>query len=333
VLTGVLIGGLSRDLGVGLRAGLIFGLIGGPSISVGAGLGCWSESPLRNGVISGLLCGLICGLICLIVGPPGGLTSGLIGVPIGVLLCGPIGGLGVGSLNHITLVEIISWNWNQFWKRTIPGSIVGLIFGLLYGLVSTLFYLAFMARAKPVDLNFLVTFGVLVTSCLIFGIIFGLLSGLVGGFTDRVKVGKASPNQGIKLSRKNSLIVFVVTCLAVGLIGLLIGGLIGLLMSLQTKEVPYLALLGGLIGGLSVGIFVGLIGGLKRGGSAVIKHYALRLILSMNGYMPFNFIKFLDHCARLILLKKVGGSYIFIHRMLLEYFAELDTSQNSAIER
>jgi len=30
-----------------------------------------------------------------------------------------------------------------------------------------------------------------------------------------------------------------------------------------------------------------------------------------------------DHCARLILLKKVGGGYIFIHRMLLEYFAEL----------
>jgi hypothetical protein len=36
--------------------------------------------------------------------------------------------------------------------------------------------------------------------------------------------------------------------------------------------------------------------------------------------------KFLDHCARLILLKKVGGGYIFIHRMLLEYFAEMTSS-------
>ena len=35
----------------------------------------------------------------------------------------------------------------------------------------------------------------------------------------------------------------------------------------------------------------------------------------------------------LILLKKVGGGYIFIHRMLLEYFAKLDTPRNSAIER
>ena len=38
------------------------------------------------------------------------------------LIGGLIGGLGVGSLNHISLVETISWEWNQFWKRTIPGS-------------------------------------------------------------------------------------------------------------------------------------------------------------------------------------------------------------------
>ena len=69
-----------------------------------------------------------------------------------------------------------------------------------------------------------------------------------------------------------------------------------------------------------VGLSVGPIAGLNRGGSAVIKHYTLRLILWINGCMPFNFIKFLDQCSRLILLKKVGGSYIFIHRMLLEYF-------------
>jgi hypothetical protein len=74
---------------------------------------------------------------------------------------------------------------------------------------------------------------------------------------------------------------------------------------------------------LQIGLIVGLIGGLNRGGSAVIKHYALRLILWLKGYTPFKFIKFLDHCSRLILLKKVGGGYIFIHRMLLDYFAEL----------
>jgi eukaryotic-like serine/threonine-protein kinase len=75
--------------------------------------------------------------------------------------------------------------------------------------------------------------------------------------------------------------------------------------------------------GLSFGLIVGLIVGINRGGSAVIKHYALRLTLWLNGYTPFKFVDFLDHCAKLILLEKVGGGYIFIHRMLLEYFAEL----------
>ena len=30
---------------------------------------------------------------------------------------------------------------------------------------------------------------------------------------------------------------------------------------------------------------------------------------------------------QLILMKKVGGGYIFIHRMLLEYFAEMTPSR------
>jgi hypothetical protein len=62
----------------------------------------------------------------------------------------------------------------------------------------------------------------------------------------------------------------------------------------------------------------------------VIKHYALRLILWLKGYTPLNFIKFLDHCAKLILLKKVGGGYISIHRMLLDYFADLPSESTKA---
>jgi hypothetical protein len=85
----------------------------------------------------------------------------------------------------------------------------------------------------------------------------------------------------------------------------------------------------GLNVGLAVGLTCGLSIGLHRGGAVVIKHYALRLILWLSGCTPFNFVKFLDHCAKLILLKKVGGGYIFIHRMLLEYFADLPTIEKS----
>ena len=71
---------------------------------------------------------------------------------------------------------------------------------------------------------------------------------------------------------------------------------------------------------VGIGLLIGLIVALNPGGSAVIKHYALRLILWLKGYTSFHFIKFLDHCAKLILLKKVDAGYIFIHRMLLEYW-------------
>jgi hypothetical protein len=140
----------------------------------------------------------------------------------------------------------------------------------------------------------------------------GLLGALVGGSTDKVKVDRASPNQEIKLSLKNFVVVFLLISLTCGLIGGLLGGV-------------HEGLTDGLVGGLLAGLVVGL----NRGGSAVIKHYALRLILWLMGYTPFEFVKFLDHCARLIFLKKVGGGYIFIHRMLLEYFADQATTEKS----
>jgi hypothetical protein len=60
------------------------------------------------------------------------------------------------------------------------------------------------------------------------------------------------------------------------------------------------------------------------------EHYALRLILWLSGNTPLNLIKFLDQCAKLIFLKKVGRGYIFIHRMLLDYFADLPSEPTKA---
>lgn len=82
---------------------------------------------LRSGLIGGLSDGLSGEL-------RSELSDKLIGLLLSSLIFGVFGGLGIGSLKHVTLVETISWKWNQFWKRTIPGSIVGLIFGLIFSL-------------------------------------------------------------------------------------------------------------------------------------------------------------------------------------------------------
>jgi hypothetical protein len=44
-----------------------------------------------------------------------------------------------------------------------------------------------------------------------------------------------------------------------------------------------------------------------------------------NGDIPWNYVGFLDYAADRIFLRKVDGGYIFIHRMLMEYFAALET--------
>jgi hypothetical protein len=94
--------------------------------------------------------------------------------------------------------------------------------------------------------------------------------------------------------------------LVVGLIGLLDGRL----------EI-------GLGVGLSVGQCVVVIGALIGGSDIFIKHYLLRLALWLQGSITFNYVRFLDYAAALIFLRKVGGGYIFVHRLVMEHFAGL----------
>ena len=163
-------------LSLGLLFGLLFGLVGlsnmlsgGLTVLLGVGLGCWSASPLKRGIISGSIGGLIIGLI---VGlsdqrssESGKLLFGLAGGLVFGLLFGLVGGLGVGPLTHINLVETVSWKWNQFWKRTIPGLIVGLIVGLPFALLTGL----------DSGLQFTLSGG------LLFGLKVEVESGLIGG--------------------------------------------------------------------------------------------------------------------------------------------------------
>jgi DNA polymerase III delta prime subunit len=66
-----------------------------------------------------------------------------------------------------------------------------------------------------------------------------------------------------------------------------------------------------------VGLFVGLI----LGGTALIQHLSLRIVLWQSG-LPWNFKQFLNYCVERRLLLCVGGSYRFLHRELLDHFAQ-----------
>lgn len=70
-------------------------------------------------------------------------------------------------------------------------------------------------------------------------------------------------------------------------------------------------------------MLIGLLSWLFGGGGAVMHHSILRSILWSRGDVPWNYARFLDYCHDHIFLRKVGGGYIFIHRMLMEHFASL----------
>jgi hypothetical protein len=56
---------------------------------------------------------------------------------------------------------------------------------------------------------------------------------------------------------------------------------------------------------------------ISHGGMPITQHLWLRYQLERRGQIPRNMARFLDHASSLILMRKVGGGYIFVHR----YFA------------
>jgi hypothetical protein len=315
LIYGLIVGlgvGLSDGLGVGLSdglgVGLIYGLIGGLSVGI------------RSAVVAGLIGGLIGGLVDgLIYGLIGGLSVGIRSTVVVGLTFGLIGGLSVilvGYVKEIKPIEKVRWSlstarykWvTKLFKRISYGLIFGLSVGLIFGLIfGPIGRLIFGGSDRPFfKLSGGLIFGLIegLIDGLIFGLIFGLIGGLsfglffglIGGLSDGFTIGEIGaqsfPNEGIRRSARNALIT-----------GLIFG------------------LIGGLIGGLPFGLFFILCFGLRFGGRACLHHLALRLLLWHHNYAPFNYVRFLDYATARIFLRKVGGGYIFVHRMLLDYFA------------
>ncbi|HEY6410657.1 MAG TPA: hypothetical protein VIY29_24660, partial [Ktedonobacteraceae bacterium] len=72
------------------------------------------------------------------------------------------------------------------------------------------------------------------------------------------------------------------------------------------------------------GLLVGLVFGLLVGLTAAVQHYILRFWLSCTHTFPWKAVPFLDDATARILLRRIGGGYSFVHRLLLDYFADLD---------
>ena len=185
-----------------------------------------------------------------------------------------------------------SWLRNRNQKRIynlMLEPMLGLTFGLMFWLMGGL-----MLVMSILDMMLVVMLGVILG--LMLGVILGLMLGLMFWLIFGLMFG-----------------MFWLIALMGGLIGQVIGYPMGWLMI-------------GLMGGLSlrlIGLTFGLIDRVVNGGKDCIQHFSLRLVLYRNKYIPWNYARFLDYAADRIFLQKVGGGYIFIHRMLMEHFAQM----------
>jgi hypothetical protein len=153
---------------------------------------------------------------------------------------------------------------------------------------------------------------------LIYGLFAAIMIGLIYGLTGDMQSFKITtkiikPNEGIWISAMNAVKIGIIDGLIVGLAFLLIDVL---LQQFSLIEALKYALGYGLIAGLLFGLGC-------SSGRACIQHLTLRLILHRNNYIPWNYARFLDYATERIFLQKVGGGYIFVHRMLLEHFARM----------
>jgi hypothetical protein len=127
---------------------------------------------------------------------------------------------------------------------------------------------------------------------LVGGLIYKLSTSLVAGLSGGEVTTKTVPNEGIRRSARMAVSTGIVSGLVIGLVGGLVGGPLA-----------------------------GLATGLKYGGRACLQHLVLRLSLRYDDCVPRRYVDFLDYAAERLFLRRVGGGYIFIHRLLQEYFA------------
>lgn len=50
----------------------------------------------------------------------------------------------------------------------------------------------------------------------------------------------------------------------------------------------------------------------------------LRQILYQNGYIPWNYARFLNRCTDALVLQRIGGRVRFIHKTVQDHFAQMD---------
>ncbi len=262
-------------------------------------------------VLSGILLAV---LVEFLVGPLYALVNGLFVTALVVIL---------GRFDRIIQpAERLIWSGKSFLQNAVPSLLIGLGFGTLGGIFDAYPYL----QQRPV---FLATMYFWWSLGGALGIVIMLVRGLTNKEIDK-RQKDIKPNQGIRNSLSNSLKV-----------GISSGMLVGIVIFFFYSYVIHTVFIVGYINeipadsdviyGVGDLVTVLYLFWLINGGFATVQHLMLRIRLWQTGCIPWRYPHFLDYARERIFLNKVGGGYLFVHKLLLEYFANLDTPEVAQI--
>jgi NACHT domain len=263
------------------------------------------RSTMVVGAVAAVLYGLLAGLIFTFVllkrdsFDAGGFFLGIaaalfLGLSIGAT-AGLFFALGQRS-DVIRPAELMTWSLSAFKKGLRPMLRFAGIVGLLAGL--TMVAITGTSENGGIDAKKGLTAGL--AAAIMITLLGLLVTGLTTSQLDRPSL---TPNEGIRRSVQNALLVGLVVGIGVGLI---------------FTDVSY-------------GLLAGLVGGLFFGGMAAFQHVLVRIMLVVSGATPIRYVRFLDYAAERSILRKLGGRYIFVYQLLLEHFASRDQDRGLAV--
>jgi hypothetical protein len=172
----------------------------------------------------------------------------------------------------------------------------------------------------------------------VIGLAIGLYKGLIEGITAGLTLGIVAliivlliefiefseseietttfPNQGIFHSAINAIVLAMIA----GIIFVGVDGLLAYVRGMPIEPIKW----------LSTEVLLVLYATFMI--PSTQQHFTLRVILWSNGYIPWNYARFLNYATERMFLQRIGGRYRFMHKFLQEHFAQMEPNQQLEID-
>ncbi len=264
----------------------------------------------------------------------------------------------LSAATDVRIAEALTWVWGRFMLGAAIGLGVGVLASLLLALlVVPLAFLAVLPPQISADVWAIASAlgATLVATTVMFGLVVGPLFGALGavggglfaGLRRRVVARGDQSNLGLRLLARNAglaalcfvgigtlpfgVAVVLNNVFSAGVLAAAEAMSAGLADQTLTRGVQVALELWRslppfeiLTSGLTLSLPIALLAAFWYGGLDVVHHLCLRVLIWSTGRAPLRYEAFLEHAVERVYLRRVGGGFMFIHRLLLEYFAHGD---------